>query len=66
MVVDKVCGLMVNEETSKSFCYGGKTFYFCSNECQSEFKSDPKAYLPAVLTEKITRELKSISSRGNN
>lgn len=65
MVVDYVCGSSVDESTQKSFCYNGRTFYFCSQECLDEFKTDPKLYTPADLNNDVinSRDLKSITSR---
>ena len=44
--IDPVCGMVVKEETAKAkYEYNGKTYYFCSTECLSEFKKDPEKYL---------------------
>ena len=29
--------------------YGGKAYYFCSEDCKKEFDSDPLGYLPLVI-----------------
>jgi Cu+-exporting ATPase len=44
--IDPVCGMVVKEESAKgTFEYDGKTYYFCSEHCMNEFKSDPEKYL---------------------
>ena len=48
MAIDPVCGMEVDEERApyKSE-YNGKTYYFCSAACKSDFDSDPEQYLSA-------------------
>jgi len=44
-VLDPVCGMTVNPETSKHrFEYRGKTFHFCSAGCRAKFAADPEKY----------------------
>ena len=49
MAVDPVCGIHVDEkaaETTGQYTsqIGGKTFYFCSQDCQDKFEQTPEAY----------------------
>jgi Cu+-exporting ATPase len=42
-MLDPVCGMAVNPETSKHrFEYNGETFHFCSAGCRSRFAADPE------------------------
>lgn len=49
IVRDPVCGMHTREEFAKaqwsSSEYQGKTWFFCSNECKSEFDKDPGRYV---------------------
>lgn len=43
---DPVCKMKVNKKEAKfSSEYNGEKHYFCSNNCQEKFKSDPKKYI---------------------
>jgi Cu+-exporting ATPase len=45
-VLDPVCGMTVNPETSKHrFEYHSQTFHFCSAGCRTKFAADPARYL---------------------
>jgi len=45
-VLDPVCGMTVNPETSKHrFEYHGETYHFCSAGCRTKFAADPAKYL---------------------
>lgn len=45
-VLDPVCGMTVDPETSKHhFDYQGKTYHFCSAGCQTKFAAAPEQYL---------------------
>ncbi len=45
-LLDPVCGMTVNPETSKHrFEYRGETFHFCSAGCRTKFAADPEKYL---------------------
>ncbi|HEY0422060.1 MAG TPA: heavy metal translocating P-type ATPase [Rhodopila sp.] len=45
-VIDPVCGMKVNAETSRHrFQHTGKTFHFCSAGCRTKFEADPDKYL---------------------
>jgi len=41
MVKDVVCGMEVDEKTSFKSEYEGKTYYFCSAMCMTNFEKDP-------------------------
>ena len=48
-VIDPVCGMTVNPETSAGrHEHRGKTYYFCSPHCQRRFAADPEAVLSAA------------------
>jgi P-type Cu+ transporter len=42
---DPVCGMEVNPKASPREEYQGRTFYFCSEGCEEEFKKSPAAYV---------------------
>ncbi|SHF50157.1 YHS domain-containing protein [Caldanaerobius fijiensis DSM 17918] len=46
MVKDPVCGMTVDEGKAPAKSeYNGKTYYFCSNHCKTEFDKDPAKYV---------------------
>jgi YHS domain-containing protein len=46
MAKDPVCGMEVNEKTTKwKTAYGGKTYYFCAEGCKRTFEKDPKKFV---------------------
>lgn len=46
MVKDPVCGMNVNEKKAAgSSTYAGKTYYFCSSNCKTEFEKAPSKYV---------------------
>jgi Cu+-exporting ATPase len=48
MATDPVCGMEVDEKNSEfSTTYGGKDFYFCSEECENKFDENPSQYATA-------------------
>lgn len=48
MAVDPVCGMKIDEnETEFQSTYGGKDFYFCSEECETKFDENPEHYATA-------------------
>jgi len=52
VATDPVCGMDVEEATAAGKSeYEGKTFYFCSAECQEEFEDDPESYLDDLESE---------------
>ena len=42
--VDPVCRMSVNPSTARESEYSGKRFFFCSEDCQKRFWSQPTAY----------------------
>jgi len=51
MVTDPRCGMNIDRSKAvaeaHTYTYQGKTYYFCSRDCQEEFKKSPKKYLTA-------------------
>ena len=46
MVKDPVCGMDVDEKTSKLKSeYKGHTYYFCAPGCKRDFDKEPEKYL---------------------
>ncbi|MBA3658150.1 MAG: YHS domain-containing protein [Gemmatimonadales bacterium] len=44
-VKDPVCGMMIEKEDAVATAeHRGKTYYFCSEDCQVEFKGNPEDY----------------------
>ena len=44
-VADPVCGMEIDPKAAPREDYQGKTFYFCSEGCENEFKMSPAAYV---------------------
>lgn len=45
MAKDPVCGMQIEEQQAAARTeYRGKTYYFCSAKCKSEFLSAPDRY----------------------
>lgn len=45
MAKDPVCGMQIEEaDAVGSVEHEGTTYYFCSEDCKSEFEADPAAY----------------------
>jgi len=47
MTKDPVCGMPVDEKIAAKSEYDGRTYYFCSNSCKSDFDSNPAQYVGA-------------------
>ncbi|MBN2352686.1 MAG: YHS domain-containing protein [Spirochaetales bacterium] len=48
MAIDPVCRMKVDEKTAKYKSeHEGKTYYFCSAGCKTDFDGDPGQYLGA-------------------
>jgi YHS domain-containing protein len=44
-VQDPVCGMMIEpDQAARRTTRDGETFYFCSQECERQFQSDPDRY----------------------
>jgi Cu+-exporting ATPase len=45
MATDPVCGMTVDEKTTKyASHYNGKNIYFCRESCKNSFDSNPSKY----------------------
>jgi YHS domain-containing protein len=44
MAKDVICGMKVNENTELKSSFQGKTYYFCSSHCKTEFDKNPLKY----------------------
>ncbi len=45
MAKDVVCGMSVNEKAAAGkSAHKGKTFYFCSSSCKSQFDKNPAKF----------------------
>jgi len=57
-VKDPVCGMELEPEMAYSkMGYAGSTFYFCSKQCEEEFKKNPEKYGSKLGKEPQKREL---------
>ncbi len=46
MAKDPVCGMTVDERSSKiNAKYKGKTYYFCSQGCKASFEKNPGVHV---------------------
>jgi Cu+-exporting ATPase len=45
-LVDPICGMTVDPNTSPHAEYGGRTFSFCCDGCRDKFVANPARYLP--------------------
>jgi YHS domain-containing protein len=46
MAIDPVCGMDVNENNPPAKTnYENKTYYFCSEECKSDFEEEPEDFI---------------------
>lgn len=44
---DPVCNMLLEEsEAAGTSEYEGRTYYFCSEDCQAKFEQNPKEYVP--------------------
>ena len=49
MTKDVVCGMTISEQDAQfESQYGGRTFYFCSEECQDTFEEKPEEFATAA------------------
>ena len=56
-VKDPVCGMELEPEMAYSKTeYAGNTFYFCSKQCEEEFKKNPEKYASKLGKEPETHE----------
>jgi YHS domain-containing protein len=54
--VDPVCHMQVETAKAKSAVYGGKAYYFCSQDCRLTFEADPPVYLRPSSNSSIAQE----------
>lgn len=46
MAIDPVCGMEVDDRSTKERAvYEGTTYYFCSEDCREEFQAAPEDYI---------------------
>lgn len=45
MKKDVVCGRDVDEATAARTTYGDRTYFFCSEKCETDFVSNPLRYV---------------------
>lgn len=50
-VSDPVCGMEVDPTASPRQRFEGRLYYFCSEGCETEFKTQPAAYVGPKLPE---------------
>jgi YHS domain-containing protein len=43
--VDPVCHMNVDTAKAKTAVYGGRVYYFCSQECRAKFEAEPLTYV---------------------
>jgi YHS domain-containing protein len=49
MAIDPVCGMDVNENNPPAKTnYEGKTYYFCSEQCKTDFEEDPEEFISSA------------------
>ena len=42
--VDPICAMEVRENPALSETFRGQTYYFCSEDCRNQFRTDPEGY----------------------
>ncbi len=46
-VTDPVCGMRISPDKAASTVdYKGKTYYFCTDACRTQFEAAPERYVP--------------------
>ncbi len=56
VVVDPVCGMIVNPDTSAgSYMYNRRTYYFCSTHCLHKFRGDAEPFLNKSIEPTVSR-----------
>ena len=49
MAIDPVCGMDVNESNPPAkTTYDSKTYYFCSEQCKTDFEEDPEEFISSA------------------
>jgi YHS domain-containing protein len=59
MTQDVVCGREVDEQrAARKSDYKGRSYYFCSSDCQQRFEAEPARYTdPRKRQEDVTHQL---------
>lgn len=52
LLIDPVCGMVVNTESAHRCVRGGAMFYFCSQGCRTRFLANPLHFVVVSLTER--------------
>lgn len=65
-VKDPVCDKMIDPGESISYKFGGKTYYFCSEQCQRTFQDDPLPYVDFTMKVQIQIEPAGTASPGQS
>ncbi len=51
IVTDPVCGMEIEQQKAAGQrAYEGKTYYFCSEQCQNSFDAEPEKYAEKAET----------------
>lgn len=45
MVMDRVCGMDVDEQADERVRFRGRFYHFCSRECRDEFRASPEEFV---------------------
>lgn len=53
---DHVCGMEVHKDKALKLEHDGKTYYFCSKNCEETFKKEPSKYLKKETKHKEEKE----------
>ncbi|MBI5678165.1 MAG: YHS domain-containing protein [Planctomycetes bacterium] len=54
--MDHVCGMEVHKDKALKLEHDGKTYYFCSKNCEETFKKEPSKYLKKETKHKEEKE----------
>ena len=52
--IDPVCGVQVTQQNAAGrSAHQGKTFYFCSEDCEKQFDQDPEPYVQWEVRDRV-------------
>ena len=55
MAIDPVCGMEVDDRTTKDKAtHEGQAYFFCSQDCRDEFEASPQDYIGGEDEERLT------------
>jgi YHS domain-containing protein len=54
--VDPVCGMTVETATAKSSFFGGRAYFFCSQDCRDKFEASPASHAKGAAGRMETME----------